>query len=163
MIKKCSEACCCLALNPKLRLWVLLDVPGLKIGCWNMNLLKKFIWQRGCEGSGAFCRFGSDWCEVLCSASWSPWEPWLRAAKSASTNHMEKNTYWPLQILLSDVLLLSHKLLRNGFRWRKVHFHLRIQCDWWLIWMCKKKKKRQPGYSWLLSCWACRMGPMALG
>lgn len=52
-----------------------------------------------------------------------------------------KKHYWPLQILLFEVLLLSHKLLRNGFRWRKVHFHLRIQCDWWLIWMCKKKKK----------------------
>lgn len=83
----------------------------------------------------------------------------LRAAKSASTHQMEKNTYWPLQILLlSEVLLLSHKLLRNGFRWRKAHFHLRVQCDWWLIWTCKKN----PGYSWLLSCWACSTGLISL-
>lgn len=70
-----------------------------------------------------------------------------------------KNTYWPLQILLlSEVLLLSHKLLRNGFRWRKAHFHLRVQCDWWLIRTCKKN----PGYSWVLSCWACSTGLISL-
>lgn len=85
------------------------------------------------------------WEWVVWSALFCPLVPvgacvlaWLGAAKSASTDHMEKNTYWPLQVLLlSEVLLLSHKLLRNAFRWRKARFHLKIQCDW-LIWMCKK-------------------------
>lgn len=57
------------------------------------------------------------------------------AAESESTGHVEKNTCWPVQILpLSEALLLSHKLLRNGFGRQKAHFHLRIQCDDWYGW-----------------------------
>lgn len=136
---------------------LLLDVSGLKIWCWNSSLLKNFTWQRGREGYGACCWFGSEWHEVLCSPSWSPWEPMCWPGSERPNLQVQitwkKSTYWPVQILLlSEVLLLSHKLLRNGFGWRKAHFHLRMQCDRWLIWMCKKNLGTP-------DCWAA--GPAA--
>lgn len=54
------------------------------------------------------------------------------ASRSENTDHVEKNTCWPVQILpLFEVLLLTHKLLRNSFGRQKAHFHLRMQCDDW--------------------------------
>lgn len=135
-------------------------MPGLKIWCWNSNLLENFTWQRGHEGYGACCWFGSEWHEMLCSASWSLWEP--MCWPGSEQPNLQVQTTWkktPIdqcKLLPSEVLLLSHKILRNGFRWRKARFHLRMQCDWWLIGMCKNNLGT-PG------CWTCTWDQWTLG
>lgn len=134
---------------------------GLKIRCWNLNLLKNFTWQRGHEGYGAFCWFGSEWCEVHCSASWSPWEP-VRWPGSEQPN---LQVHIPWKKTPTDQCKFSSFLrfccLVTNF-WEMVsgggkHIFIleySVIDDWY---GCAKKTLV------LLSCWACSMGPMGLG
>lgn len=83
---------------------------------------------------------------------------WLRAAKSASTHRMEKTPIDQCKFFFLRFCCLVTNFWEMVSGGGKHIFILEYSViDYW--YGCAKKN---PGYSRLLSCWACSMGPMGL-